>query len=93
VYSEKKSQLTEEENTKKIQHILANPDNYSLEDLLKIEQKDLEGVDEELKSKLFELVEEKTKKKFTPDENERNQDQQDLPQSLLEQSISTVKNY
>ncbi len=36
--------------------ILANPNNYSLEDILELDKKKLKGVSEELKEKLFELV-------------------------------------
>jgi len=39
--------------------ILANPNNYSLEDILELDKKKLKGVSEELKEKLFELAQQK----------------------------------
>lgn len=77
------------QNTKKVVQVLNNPDNYSLEDLLKLEAKDLEGVEEELKDKLINLVKEKFKKEkrnFSPEENNERQNQ-------IQTSISNIKTY
>ncbi|CAG8723253.1 23845_t:CDS:2, partial [Racocetra persica] len=49
---------------KRIKEILDNPDNYSLEDLLKLERRDLEEVSKELKEKLIELMRKKQEKEF-----------------------------
>ena len=46
-------------NTERIEKILANPNDYSLEDILKLGKKELKGVSEELKEKLFELAQQK----------------------------------
>jgi hypothetical protein len=47
-------------NTERIQNILNNPNNYSLDDLLKINKSNLHGVSQELREKLFELATEKS---------------------------------
>jgi len=39
--------------------ILANPNNYSFEDILKLGKKELKGVSDELKNKLAKLVKQK----------------------------------
>ena len=52
-------------NTKKVEQTLNNPDNYSLNDLLKITKEDLKEVNEELIKQLFKLVKEKVRRKFT----------------------------
>jgi len=39
--------------------ILANPNNYSFKDILKLGKKELKGVSKKLKEKLFELVQQK----------------------------------
>ncbi|CAH1771166.1 14318_t:CDS:2, partial [Entrophospora sp. SA101] len=44
---------------KPIKEILANLNNYSLEDILKLGKKKLKGVSEELKEKLVELAKQK----------------------------------
>jgi len=72
-----------------IEQILNNPDNYSLDDLLKIGKKDIKGIDEELKDKLIKLVEEKSKKgkrNFSPEENKERQNQ-------IQTSILNIKTY
>ena len=45
---------------------LANPDDYSLDDVLGIGNDELYNVSSELRARLVELVNEKTKKKFIP---------------------------
>ncbi len=52
-------------NTKKVEQILNIPDNYFLNDLLKITKEDLKEVDKELIKQLFKLVKEKVRRKFT----------------------------
>jgi hypothetical protein len=46
-------------NTEWIQEILANPNDYSLEDLLKLDRKSLYGVSTDLREKLAELAKQK----------------------------------
>ncbi|CAH1757928.1 13598_t:CDS:2, partial [Entrophospora sp. SA101] len=43
----------------RIEKILSNPNDYSLEDILKLGKKELKEVSEELKEKLFELAQQK----------------------------------
>jgi len=52
-------QFLQEKRDKPIKEILANPNNYSLEDILKLGNKELKGVSEELKEKLVELAKQK----------------------------------
>lgn len=58
-------------NTYKIKKILANPNDYSLEDLLKLNEKELEGVPDELKEKLLELINKKQEEKFADELRKR----------------------
>nr|CAG8585219.1 15232_t:CDS:2 [Entrophospora candida] len=46
-------------NTSQVIKILANPNDYSLEDILKLDKKEFKGVSEELKEKLVELAKQK----------------------------------
>ncbi|CAG8742548.1 8365_t:CDS:2, partial [Funneliformis caledonium] len=46
-------------NTSRVIKILANPNDYSLEDILKLGKKELKGVSEKLKEKLVELAKQK----------------------------------
>jgi len=62
-------------NTKNIQNILANPNNYSWNDLDNIDKKDLYGVPTDLRDKLISLIVEKFNEKIReefklPDEEE-----------------------
>jgi hypothetical protein len=52
-------------NTEKIQKILANPDNYSADDLLNLRKQDLHGISDDLRQKLIQLGYKKIKEKFT----------------------------
>ncbi|CAJ0919917.1 10858_t:CDS:2 [Entrophospora sp. SA101] len=59
-----------QQNTSRVIKILANPNDYSLEDILKLGKKELKGVSEELKEKLFELAQQKNEEIRKQKENE-----------------------
>jgi hypothetical protein len=52
-------------NIQKIEKMLANSDNYSLADLIKLEKKDVCGVPTELREKLVKLIFKKAQEEFT----------------------------
>jgi hypothetical protein len=82
-------------NTEKIQKILSNPDNYSLDDLEKIEKEDLYGVPNELRQKLVNLIIEKYNRKVREKYGDEgyNSNEEDLPdqEELEEEDIPPLE--
>jgi len=64
ILEDKKIDVLAQRNTSRVIKILANPNNYSSNDILNLDKKQLHGVSDELKEKLFELVKEKKEKEF-----------------------------
>ncbi len=62
IYFIKKTDVLAQQNTSQVIKIFANPNNYSLEDILKLEKKELKGVSDKLKDKLAKLVKQKYEK-------------------------------
>jgi len=66
-------------NIQKIEQILANSDNVSLADLLKLEKKDVYGVPSELREKLVELIKQKAQEEFIPYQLPTQEEKTSLP--------------
>src|SRR4051812_36549386 len=70
-YFVEKIDILAQRNTEKIEEILANSDNYSANDLIKVSEKNFSGVSIELRKKLAKLAIEKLTKEHKeklPDE-------------------------
>jgi hypothetical protein len=80
IIENKKVDLLAFRNTKKIQDILTNPNNYSFEDILSLQKKDFHGVPNDLRGQLAELMAKKWKERFV-DESYHSGNEEEKPSS------------